>query len=155
MSLGQDVAAIFGRELDRLANEIAAYPADADIWATVGGQKNPPGVLALHTVGGLLAFIGAGLGHSDYVRDRDREFSERDVPRDEVIRRVRDCRDVVVSVLEGLNDDVMGDSYPGSPPAALKGISTQGFLMHLLWHVGWHTGQVYYHRLGIAPPGPS
>lgn len=155
MSLGQDLAKIYGRELDRLANVIAAYPTDAGLWSTLGAQKNSPGVLALHTVGGLMAFIGAGLGGSNYVRDRDREFSERDVPRDEVVRRVRECRDLVVPILEGLDDAVMGDGYPGNAPPALKGITTQGFLMHLLWHVGWHTGHVYYHRLGMAePPTP-
>jgi hypothetical protein len=21
-------------------------------------------------------------------------------------------------------------------------------LMHLLWHLGWHEGHIYYHRLG-------
>ena len=155
MSLGQDLAKIYGRELDRLANEIAAYPTDAGLWSTRGAQKNSPGVLALHTVGGLMAFIGAGLGGSNYVRDRDREFSERDVPRDEVVRRIRECRDLVVPILEGLDDAVMGDGYPGNAPPALKGITTQGFLMHLLWHVGWHTGHVYYHRLGMAEPASS
>lgn len=155
VSLGQDLARIYGRELDRLAGEIAAYPTDASLWWTMGAQKNSPGVLALHTVGGLLAFIGAGLGGTNYVRDRDREFSARDVPRDEIVRRVKECRALVVSILESLDNGVMGDPYPGQAPPALKDVTTQGFLMHLLWHVGWHTGHVYYHRLGMMAPAES
>ena len=80
-TMGQDLANIYGRELDRLADEITAYENDTDLWTTMGAQKNPPGSLALHTVGALMHFISGALGGSGYVRDRDREFSERDVPR--------------------------------------------------------------------------
>ena len=155
MSLGQDFARIYDRELDRLATEVAAYTSDADLWSTVGAQKNPPGALALHVVGGLLAMIGAALGGTGYVRDREREFSGRDVPRNEVVRRIRECRDVIVPVIEGLDDAMLTATYPGKTPPRLEGISTQGFLMHLLWHLGWHLGHVYYHRLGIAESGTA
>jgi hypothetical protein len=153
MSLGQEFARIFARELDRLANEIAEYRSDADLWSTVGAQKNPPGALALHVVGGLLAMIGAALGGTGYVRDREREFSGRDVPRDEVVRRIRECRDVIVPVLGGLDDATLAKPYPGTTPPYLEGSTTQGFLVHLMWHLGWHLGQVYYHRLGIGEGG--
>jgi hypothetical protein len=148
-SLGQDFAKMYGRELDRLANEIAAYRTDAELWSTVGGQKNPPGALALHTVGSLMSIIGSGLGGVQYVRDRDREFSGRNVPRDEVVRVIRECRGTVVSVLEGLSDAAMGAAYSGKTSPSFTGTTTQGYLMHLLWHIGWHSGHIYYHRLGI------
>ena len=152
-TMGQDLANIYGRELDRLADEITAYENDTDLWTTMGAQKNPPGSLALHTVGALMHFISGALGGSGYVRDRDREFSERDVPRAEVVRRIRDCRDTVVPVLDGLGDTVLGGAYPGVVPANLQGITTRAFLLHLLWHLGWHLGHVYYHRLGLAESG--
>ena len=116
-TMGQDFANIYGRELDRLAEEVAAYENDSDLWSTSGGQKNPPGNLALHTAGTLMHFIGGGLGASGYVRDRDREFSEHDVPRAEIVRRIRECRDTVVPVLAGLEDAAMGGAHPGDVPA--------------------------------------
>lgn len=155
MSVGSDLSVLYTRELDRLAGEIAAYPTDADIWSTIGGQKNAAGTLALHVAGGLLAYIGAGLGDNGYVRDRDREFSQRDLSRDEVVRRVRECRDTVVPILRGLDDAAMAAEYPGPTPPPLKGVSTQGFTMHLLWHLGWHLGHVYYHRLGLLEPAST
>jgi len=145
---GTELAALFGRELDRLANEIAAYDRDADLWTTMGAQKNAPGTLAVHTVGGLLHFVGAVLGDTGYVRDRDLEFAERGLARDAVAQRIRDCRDAVVPILEGLPDDVLSANYPARLPPAMEGATTRAFLMYLLWHLGWHTGQVYYHRLG-------
>lgn len=147
--LGHEFAMLYGRELARLADEVAAYEDDADLWSTMGGQKNPPGALALHTIGSLLCYIDGGLGGSGYVRDRDREFSERGVPRDEVVHRIRECRGTVIRVLEGLDDGMLAGSPPDAPPQ-LKGITTQGLLVHLLWHVGWHSGHVYYHRLALA-----
>ena len=156
-TLGQDLAKIYARELDRLADEVAAYENDSDLWSTStsGAQKNAPGNLALHTGGTLMHFIGAGLGESGYVRDRDLEFSERDLPRAEVVRRINECRDTVVPVLDGLEDVGLGNTYPAEVPARLQGITTRALLLHLLWHVGWHLGHVYYHRLGLIGSGSA
>lgn len=147
---GPDFAAIYAHELDRLADEIRAYENEADLWTTIGAQKNSPGTLALHTVGALMAKIGAELGGTGYVRDRDREFSDRDVPRDEILRRILECRDTIVPLLQGLDDHALGGPYPGQRPAWLENPSVRLFLMHLLWHLGWHLGHIYYHRLGIG-----
>jgi len=144
---------LYGRELDRLANEISAYRTEAELWSTVGGQKNPPEALALRTVGALMSVIGSGLGGLQYVRDRDREFIERNAPQDEVVNRIRECRNTVVSILEGLDNAIMGIAYPGKTSSSLAGTTTQGYLMHLLWHIGWHTGHIYYLRLGILESG--
>lgn len=148
--LGPELAHLFERELDRFAAEIGAYTDGSALWSTTGAQRNSPGTLAIHVVGGLLTFIGANLGNTGYVRDRDREFSERDLPQEEIVRRLRDCRDVIVPVLEGLDDATLALTYPGRVPAHMEGTTTRGFLMHLLWHTGWHCGQVYYHRLGSS-----
>jgi hypothetical protein len=155
MAVASDLARLFDRELDRLANEVAAYESDAALWSTTGAQKNAPATLALHLVGGLLHYIGAALGASGYVRDRDREFSERSVSRDEIVRRVRECRDVVVPVLARLPEEALGRPYPGIVPGPLEGLTTNGMLDHLLWHLGWHTGHIYYHRLGLDGRGPA
>lgn len=152
-SLGQDLANLYARELDRLAGEIVAYENDADLWSTIGSQKNPPGALALHVVGGLLAMIGAALGATGYVRDRDGEFSGRGVPRDAIAGRIRECRDIIVPILEGLDEVALASAYPGRLPDRLRGGTTRALLLHLLWHIGWHQGHIYYHRLGIVDPG--
>jgi len=153
--LGQELANLFGRELDRLAGEVVAYRTDAELWSTTGAQKNAPGTLALHVVGNLSAFIGGVLGGSGHVRDRDREFGERDVSRDEIARRIRECRDLVTPVLGDLGDETLAGGFPADLPASMKDATTREFLLHLLWHTGWHLGQVYYHRLALEQLSPA
>lgn len=144
---GVDLATLFARELDRLAGEIRAYESDDRIWSTQGKQKNSPGTLTLHLCGNLLHYIGAALGGSGYIRDRDAEFSDR-CSKQELLVEIADTRDVITRVLASASDEVMNGKYPGRPPARMDGVGTRRFLMHLLWHFGWHEGQIYYHRLG-------
>ena len=47
-----------------------------------------------------------------------------------------------------MSDEVMDGRYPGRPPSSMYVVGTRRFLMHLLWHLGWHEGHIYYHRLG-------
>ena len=148
--IGSDLAALYGRELDRLVRELEAYPNEALLWSVQGEQRNRPGNLALHVAGNLLHYVGAGLAQTGYVRDRTAEFGSRDVPREELIRELHAARAVVTDTLADVSDVAMGQAYPGTPPSRMVGITTRAFLLHLLWHVGWHTGQVYYHRLALA-----
>ncbi len=148
--LGSDLAVLYGRELDRLVKELEAYPEEALLWSVQGEQRNRPGNLALHVAGNLLYYVGDGLAQTGYVRDRAAEFESRDLPREELIRRLHAARAVVTDALANVSDVAMGQAYPGTPPSRMEGITTRAFLLHLLWHVGWHTGQVYYHRLALT-----
>ena len=147
---GRDFAWILDRELEKLAHEVEAYPSEAALWHARGDQKNAPGTLALHLVGNLSHFVGAGLGGTGYVRDRAAEFTDRDVPLAELLDRIASCRASVVDVLESLDDAAVGGVYPAEPPAGMEGITTRALLLHLTWHLGWHLGQIYYHRLGAT-----
>jgi uncharacterized damage-inducible protein DinB len=144
---GHDFSVIVARELDRLAGEIEAYDDEAELWRTHGGQKNSSGTLVLHLCGNLHYYIGAALGDNGYVRDRPAEFQDR-VSRDELLQRVAHCRSVVTVVLDGLGSDAMNTEYPGEAPVRMAGIRTGAYLVHVVWHMGWHLGQIYYHRLG-------
>jgi len=152
---GRELATILGRELGHAAEEIGAYRDEKNLWVTVGAQRNAPGTLALHLAGNLLHYVGAVLGGTGYVRDRPAEFGERDVPRAELLRRLTECRQTAERTLGGVEADVLAAPYPGELPPALAGMTTRAFLVHLIWHLGWHTGQIYYHRLAIESPESS
>ena len=72
------------RELRALEREIAAYPDDATVWQTPSGISNSAGNLALHMAGNLRHFIGHALAGTNYVRDRNAEFSAKGMTRDEL-----------------------------------------------------------------------
>ena len=145
--LGPAFASILVRELERLVRQVEAYPDEADLWRTPGTTKNSAGTLALHLAGNLEHFIGAVLGWSGYVRDREAEFGDRDVPREEVIRRIRACQRTMQETLGRMDDDTLLAAYPSQLPASLGEHATSAaFLAHLTWHFGWHLGQIDYHR---------
>lgn len=146
-TLGPAFAGVLDRELDRLVRLLEAYPDDESVWAVAGSVENSAGTLALHVAGNLEHFIGAGLGGSGYVRDREAEFGERDVSRPEMVRRIRRCQAAVRATLEGRSDAALLAAYPATLPASLgEDVSAAEFLAHLTWHLGWHLGQVDYHR---------
>lgn len=146
--LGPAWATILTRELDRVVRQIEAYPDEADLWRTPGSVKNSAGTLALHIAGNLEHFVGAVLGETGYERDREGEFGDRDVPREEIVRRLRACRDSIRETLGGKSDDELLNAYPMTLPASLggEGVPATTFLTHLTWHLGWHLGQIDYHR---------
>ncbi|MBI2535683.1 MAG: DUF664 domain-containing protein [Gemmatimonadetes bacterium] len=135
---------VITRELRSLAREIQAYPDDASIWRTFPGVTNSAGTLALHLAGNLQHYVGAKLGGSEYQRDRAAEFARRDVPRPELLREIERAIAAAEGTLPGLSDrDLTGDF-----PEAVGGriVRTDEFLLHLAAHLGWHLGQVDYHR---------
>lgn len=146
--LGPAYARILVRELDRLVRLVEAYPDEADLWRTEGSITNSGGTLALHLVGNLEHFVGAVLGETGYVRDREAEFGDRDVPREDIVRRIRACQQALRDTLEGLGDEALLGAYPATLPASLggEGVPAATFLTHLTWHLGWHLGQIDYHR---------
>jgi len=145
-TLAADYSHIVGRDLAALAAQVERYPDDASLWRVSGSILNPAGTLVLHLVGNLLHYVGGVLGGSGYVRDRDAEFADRDVPRAELVARIHACRDVVVPVLASLSDETFAAPYPGVLPPSLAGATTHRFVLHLSGHFMWHLGQVDYHR---------
>jgi hypothetical protein len=141
------------RDLAAVQKEIVAYPKDADIWACPPGIDNSAGTLVLHLAGNLQQFIGAPLGGTGYVRDREAEFGERDVPRTDLTAAVERTIAVVREVLGNLDDHALEGEFP----LGLRGVRlpTGLFLAHLAAHLGYHLGQIDYHRRVVtgAPGG--
>jgi hypothetical protein len=143
-----DLLPILIRDIDTLTREIELYPTDEAVWATVPGLPNSGGTLILHLVGNLRHFIGATLGHTGFVRDRDAEFSARGHSRAELRASVSDARADVVSTLSGLPASVLDTMFP----LQLAGFSfgTPRMLLHVATHLSYHLGQIDYHRRAVT-----
>ncbi len=144
MGVQGDYARLIGRELATVRDELLAYPDTAAIWTLPPGLPNSAGTLALHIAGNLRWFIGAQLGGSGYVRDRDAEFSARDIGRDELIRQVEAASDEVTRALAMLDDARLDQPFPLEVAGARLPVGR--FIAHLAVHLGYHLGQLDYHR---------
>lgn len=136
------------RELRAFRRELEAYPDDASVWRAVPGLPNSGGTLALHVAGNLRHFIGGIVGRDGYVRDRDSEFSRRDVPRAELIAGLDATIAAVEHALESPSSDLLRNAYP--EPIAKRTVSASDFLVHLVAHLAYHLGQVDYHRRSVT-----
>src|ERR1700687_4920374 len=75
-------------ELEHLRNgvhEVAGPLSDKELWMKPVEPGNSIGHLILHLTGNLNHFVGAQLGGSGFVRDREREFTETNPPSKELV----------------------------------------------------------------------
>ncbi len=79
--INQVLNSIIKRELLKLRTEIESYQDESNLWRIEKNIANSAGNLCLHLVGNLNAYIGATLGQTGYVRDRDAEFTLKNIPR--------------------------------------------------------------------------
>ncbi len=127
-----------------MERELNAYQTEDQVWALPAGLPNSGGTLALHAAGNLRHFIGTVLGGGTFVRDRDAEFSRRNVPRAELIDGLREAEKEVHETLTAIDAARFDESYP--QPVANRRINTGEFLAHLATHLAYHAGQLDYHR---------
>ncbi len=135
---------LFEKELDKLKEELAAYEQDELVWKTSEGISNSGGNLCLHLTGNLQHFIGATLGETGFIRNREAEFKLKNIPRQKLLEEVDNAKQVVTDTLEQLSKKELESEYPlqvfGEP------LTTQFFLVYLLKHLSYHIGQINYHR---------
>ena len=98
------IRTILTRELYALRRGVEAYPDDASLWRAVPGIANVGGTLVLHLCGNLQHFIGAVLGGSGYRRDREAEFSRREVSRAVLIAEIDAAIAAVARGLDATSD---------------------------------------------------
>ena len=135
---------IFQRDLEKLKQEIISYNNESNLWRIEKGIANSAGNLCLHLVGNLNTYIGAEIGKTGYVRDRVREFSQKNIPKDELVKRIEETIAVVANGLSKLKEEDLEKEY--SLLVFKEKTSTGYFLTHLAVHLGYHLGQVNYHR---------
>lgn len=138
------------RDLQKLKSELELYQQEASIWKVEKNIANSAGNLCLHLVGNLNAYVGAILGKTGYVRDRDAEFALKNIPRKELIQKIEATIEMIQNVLPTVHADALAAEYP---VLVLKEkTTTEYFLIHLAVHLGYHLGQVNYHRRLIDAP---
>lgn len=149
----RDLGVLLARDLETFAREVELMPDDASLWTAPPGVTNPCGTLALHCAGNLQHYVGAVLGSTGYVRDREREFSKRTGSRAELAAELRRGRDVVATVLGNLAPEALDGAFPELVGGVT--VRTRIFLLHLAAHLGFHLGQADYLRRLLTGDGTT
>lgn len=140
----ESLNAIFKRDLLKLKTEIESYSRESNLWRIEKNIANSGGNLCLHLIGNLNTYIGAILGQTGYVRNRDAEFTLKNIPREELIKKIQSTIMVIDQVLPTITPEELDEEYP---MIVLKEpTSTEYFLVHLATHLTYHLGQINYHR---------
>mgnify|MGYP003649095827 FL=1 len=140
----QTLKTIFKRDLNRLIQEIELYQSESQIWTIQKGITNSAGNLCLHLVGNLNTYIGNTYGNINYLRNREFEFSLKDIPRTELIRKIEETIIVVDHALDNLSEKELRMEFPLLVFETKT--STEFMLIHLATHLTFHLGQINYHR---------
>lgn len=149
--LSTELAALYARDIQRLIQELQAFPDTDAIWTTAPGVTNAAGTLALHLEGNLREFIGRQMGQIPFKRDRPLEFSARGVEKSDLIARLEAVKESIPAVIAALSDAELAAN--NSELYMDKPITRHQFLVHLNGHLNYHLGQVDYLRRFITANG--
>jgi uncharacterized damage-inducible protein DinB len=145
--MATDVTALAQRALiealEKLRNdvrELAQPLSEAQFWTKPIDPGNSVGHLVLHLTGNLNHFVGAQLGGSGYVRQREREFTETRVPsKAETLEKL----DEAVATFRRVVSRLGAEQLAAPHPEARFG-TVMSALAHLLAHFALHRGQMSY-----------
>ena len=143
----RELTTLLVRELEGFTREMALFPDEEMVWRTLPGITNSAGNLALHVAGGLQYLVGALLGGSGYVRNRDLEFSRRSGTRSEIVAELDRARGVVQDELPRMSEEQLAAPFP--EPVLGVSVGTRIFLIHLCAHAALHLGQAGYLRRAL------
>ena len=143
MDLTPLVRSALVEELEELRDAVrqTAGPLTEDqFWAKPVDPGNSVGHLVLHLTGNLNHFVGGQLGHTGYVRDREREFTEANrPPKADVLARLDEAVATFRRVVGGLTAEQLAAPHPEA-----KFGSVYKALLHFVAHFALHRGQMSY-----------
>ncbi len=137
------LAELYERDLLKLKDEIEKFKDESNIWKNTEGVINPAGTLVLHLLGNLNYTIGSIIGKTGYVRNREQEFSLKDVPREKLISEIENTMAVVKTSLQGINQAKLEETYS----LEMFGVKSTAYYLTVFYgHLNYHLGQVNYLR---------
>lgn len=134
----------FERDLIKLKEEIGFYTDENSIWILQGEIQNSAGNLCLHLTGNLKHFIGTTLGNTGYIREREREFTLKNIPQKDLITDIDSTTKIVLDTLNKLTAEDLEKTFPLEKHG--KKVTVENMLIHLFGHFNYHLGQINYHR---------
>jgi len=139
--LNSILADFYERDIGRLIDELNSFENEENLWKTAGSVKNSVGNLALHIIGGLNYLVGTTLANTGYVRKRDQEFTQKDVPRKEIVAQLEKLVPLIRATLAHVDMEKQFPIFFDKPNTSNAHVLTQ-----LALHLNYHLGQANYLR---------
>ncbi|WP_103071830.1 DUF1572 family protein [Aquimarina sediminis] len=139
-----ELISFFEDDLNKLITELRLYKDEGNIWRIERNISNSAGNLSLHLIGNLHTFIGKEIGKTNYIRNRELEFSQKNVSRATLINSINDTIEMVRKSLLYLSDEGLKNDYPILKFSKVE--TNEYLLIHLIKHLTYHLGQINYHR---------
>jgi uncharacterized damage-inducible protein DinB len=129
------IAAHMHKWVDPVSNE--------QFWHQPYPYGNSVGHLVLHVTGNLNYYIGARVAETGYVRDRDREFTDKQPPsKDEALRAFDGTMAMVVATIRKQTAEDWGKAYTAEREPEAK--DRFHIFVRCAGHAYHHVGQMVY-----------
>jgi uncharacterized damage-inducible protein DinB len=127
----------------RRVHTLAEQLSEEQFWRKPYSYGNSFGHLALHLIGNLNYYIGVQIAQTGYVRDREREFTERNPPpKQEVLRQLDETVEMVVQTLAAQTAETWAQEYQAIGAEQTK--DRFGIFLRCASHFNHHLGQMIY-----------
>ena len=109
---------------------------DKEVWLSPGGASNSIGNLVLHLCGNITQYIISSLGHTQDLREREKEFTESgSYSRSTLIQKLSTTVTTAIGVIKNLGEEDLLRSYQ------VQGFELPGIaiVIHVIEHYSYHT----------------
>jgi hypothetical protein len=130
----------FKEGFDRIFKAVNQLDSD-QIWSRPSSESNSVGIILQHLNGNLNQWICAGVGGTEFHRNRPEEFLDHQkLSKEEILKKVLD--------LGGAVENVLGSVSPESlhSPRRIQGLDAtiMSAILKALTHFEFHEGQILY-----------
>jgi hypothetical protein len=130
----------FKEAFERIFKAVDQLETD-HIWIRPASESNSIGIILQHLFGNLNQWVCAGIGGSDFQRNRPEEFQDRQrISKDEILRKFKDLSVAVENAISGIPPD----SLLSSRHIQDHDVTVMAALFKALTHFECHEGQILY-----------
>jgi uncharacterized damage-inducible protein DinB len=140
----QTLTSLYKKDLQSLKKEIELYTTESNLWRIDKNITNSAGNLCLHLIGNLNTYIGSQLGNTGYIRQRDLEFSLKDIHKAELLKKIDETEQMVIATINNLTEEQLHQIHPVK--VYDFDLTSAALLFYLTTHLSYHLGQINYHR---------
>jgi hypothetical protein len=111
------------------------------IWIRPSSESNSVGIILQHLIGNLNQWVCAGIGGSEFQRNRPEEFKDhQQIPRNEIIQKIQ----ALGSAVENVISRIQPDSLHSPRRIQDLDVTVMSALYKAFTHFEFHEGQILY-----------